>query len=208
MAKNPATAGAMAPARQREEEARARDAAKKPRPLATAEAPAEDARLRRLARMDNAQLVALALRCLDDQRKACLEYEQICSVLEGRFPGEKNAEMIVTTEGVAERTVTNSYTLVEDRVDALRKALGMEFGTYVKVEKEHVVPEDRIGPLIEKLGVDAKRFVHTTELLKLSTQATAWLRAESAEGDVARRRLDGYYVKKSKAKISVKPVTS
>lgn len=166
--------------------------------------PPEDPRIRRFSRMSTDQLVALGVRCLDDQARAKEEYGIICDILEPRFPHQKQEEEIVTAEGVAKRKVTNLYSIDQEKVRDMKSILGTEFRDYVDEQVEYSVPVDRIMPLKDRLGADAGRFIHTASTWKPSKLLTARLRSGADPAD----RVEGMVDVISTTRVTVKPITA
>lgn len=164
----------------------------------------EDPRIRRFTRMSTDQLVALGVRCLEDQARAKEEYGIICEILEPRFPHQKQEEEIVTVEGVAKRKVTNAYSIDQERIPNMKAILGKEFREFVDEDVEYSVPTDRIAALKDKLGADARRFIKTAVKWKPSPLLTARLRSGADPAD----RVEGFVEVISTTKVTVKPITA
>ena len=156
-------------------------------------ASADDARMRRLMRMDAEQLIALGVRCMADAEHAAAELKIIHELLAERCPGIANEESIVTPAGVYKRKISNAYTVREDLIPALRKRLGLTFGTYIDVTPIHSVPEDRMQPLIDLLGpAECKRFIHTEDKVRLTAKAQAALK--DPDNPITTQLADAYEV--------------
>lgn len=165
--------------------------------------PTKDARIKRMERMNDEDLIRLGLRCLDDQQKAKDEYAIIMEILECRFPCKKTEEEIVTASGVAKRSVTNTYLVDEKQIDGLQKELGPEFYLYVSTKPVYEVPTDRIAALRTTLGRKAPEYI----VEKVEYVATPLLRNALKKGDDALvDRVEGYISVATKVKVSVKGI--
>lgn len=133
---------------------------------AIAEQKSSDKKIARLRKRSDEQLIGLALQCIADKTEAQAEYDMICDVLEERFPHEENEERIITPQGLATRTVTNTYAVAgrEDFEQAanaarLKEMLGKGYDVCVSEATEYAIPKHLYPELVKALGGRSDEFV-------------------------------------------------
>lgn len=175
---------------------------------AIAEQQSNDKKMARLRRRTDEQLVTLALQCIADRDEAQSEYDLITEVLEERFPREENEEKIITREGIAMRSVTNTYAVAgkeswEQDLNAARmkEMLGKDYDLCVTESIEYAIPKHLYPDVIAALGRKSGDYVRQTTKYTLTAKFRRMCNDESFDfGDCVTHT--------RKRKITVEPVSN
>lgn len=83
------------------------------------------------------------------------------------FDESRDADEVVTVEGMAKRVRRRSYIVDPLRRDDLQALLGERYGEVIDESETLVVREDRAADLMKKLGAQRSNFIRSEPILKL-----------------------------------------
>ncbi|HVZ40946.1 MAG TPA: hypothetical protein VHI13_16820 [Candidatus Kapabacteria bacterium] len=165
-------------------------------------------RMAALQRLSPESLIKRYLRRQATAAAAAIEMAEISLALESRFPCEKSEEEIRTASGVAQRTVTRSYTIDEAKIDDMRSALDLDFASIVDTKVKHQVPTDRMPELIKHLGATVSRFVKTTTSYSFTKLGSTRIGKPKPEDKKMLASIEGCYSVTPKTSITVKGLSA
>lgn len=161
-----------------------------------------------LERQPDDELIRIGVQMLRQRAAIAEVLEKLYSVLDGRFDQVAVTESIIKEYGIADRKVTNTWTVNEQNLEEFRELLGKEFSHWVDESQAVSVVADRAEELRGRLGAEYEEFFRITPVVKLNR--TAQKLVKTRDSPAAKPKIQPAYRKfvsvDTRAKVSIRPV--
>lgn len=161
-----------------------------------------------LEQQPDEELIRIGVQMIRQRDETQAALDAITGVLDGRFDQLAVSESIIKEYGIADRKVTNTWTVNMEHLDELRAKLGKEFSEWIEEGDKISVVAHRVAELKILLGHEYDDFFHVEPVAKL--KRTAQKLVQMTNSPAARPKIIPAYRQyigvETKARVAIRPV--